>query len=226
MVQVITVAQAEDDEVVLKDALVEFNEIAEIEPKFFQSKFPEIFNALKAVVLQQDFTNSQIRQLPIEFFVTIIERIPNIVKKNTELLKELIELIFRLMIDIEQDIPETWLKPKEGFKDKENDDMDNEDNVDFGKGCIDKIISGVGDTICLPILSMIVNNTMNNDTDWRYKNAALMAFSQVGEYINDIQNISVMVPIVVQHLAHPNPKIRYAALHCIGQISDDMTEEF
>jgi hypothetical protein len=26
-----------DDEVVLKDALIEFNEIAEIEPKFFQT---------------------------------------------------------------------------------------------------------------------------------------------------------------------------------------------
>ena len=35
-----------------------------------------------------------------------------------------------------------------------------------------------------------------------------------------------MVPIVVQHLQHPNPKIRYAALHCLGQISDDMTEDF
>ena len=35
-----------------------------------------------------------------------------------------------------------------------------------------------------------------------------------------------MTPIVVQHLQHPNPKIRYAALHCIGQISDDMTEDF
>ena len=130
------------------------------------------------------------------------------------------------MIDIDDDIPQSWLKPKEGFKDKENDDLDNEDNVDFGKGCIDKIISGVGDTICLPILSVIVNNTISNDTDWRYKNAALMAFSQVGEYINDIQNISAMIPIVVQHLQHANPKIRYAALHCIGQISDDMTEEF
>ena len=53
-----------------------------------------------------------------------------------------------------------------------------------------------------------------------------MAFSQVGEYINDIQNISAMVPVVVQHLQHQNSKIRYAALHCIGQISDDMTEEF
>ena len=35
-----------------------------------------------------------------------------------------------------------------------------------------------------------------------------------------------MVPIVLRHLEHPNPKIRYAALHCIGQISDVMTEEF
>ena len=35
-----------------------------------------------------------------------------------------------------------------------------------------------------------------------------------------------MIPIVIQHLQHPNPKIRYAALHCIGQMADDMTEEF
>lgn len=43
-----------------------------------------------------------------------------------------------------------------------------------------------------------------------------MAFSQVGEYIKDIQNISAMIPIVVNHLKHQNPKIRFAALHCIG----------
>jgi len=35
-----------------------------------------------------------------------------------------------------------------------------------------------------------------------------------------------MMPIVLQHLKHDNPKVRYAALHCIGQISDDMTEDF
>ena len=53
-----------------------------------------------------------------------------------------------------------------------------------------------------------------------------MPFSQVGEYIDEISKISAMVPIVVQHLQHQNPRIRYAALHCIGQISDDMTEDF
>lgn len=81
----------------------------------------------------------------------MIERIPSIVKKDVDLLKMIIELVFRLMIDIDTDIEEDWLRPKEGFKD--NEDEDDEDNVNFGKGCIDKIISAVGDEICLPLLS-------------------------------------------------------------------------
>jgi hypothetical protein len=41
--------------------------------------------------------------------VTIIERIPGVVKKNQELLKDIIEVIFRLMIDIDQDVDQDWL---------------------------------------------------------------------------------------------------------------------
>lgn len=36
----------------------------------------------------------------------------------------------------------------------------------------------------------------------------------------------MMVPVLCQHCTHPNPKIRYASLHAIGQIADDMPEEF
>lgn len=226
MYNVIRVASADEteDEVVLQDAWIEFNEIAEIEPKFFQPRFKDIFNNTMHIVVKADFANSQIRQQPVEFYVTCIERIPSIVKKDTELLKSMIQLIFRLMIDIDADIEDSWLKPKEGFKD--NQDDGEEDNVNFGKGCIDKLISAVGDEICLPLLSQIVNETMTNDSDWRYKNAGLMAFSQVGEYVDDVKNVGAMVPIIIQHLQHPNPRIRYAALHCIGQVSDDMTEDF
>jgi len=177
------------------------------------------------VVGKADFANPLIRQQPIEFYVTVIERVPSIVKKDEELLKQLIELIFKLMIDIDESIEDEWMKPKEGFNDSGQAE-EGEDNVNFGKSCIDKIISAVGEQKCLPILSSIVDTTINNDSDWRFKNAALMAFSQVGEYIDDIKNISAMVPIVLTHLKHPNAKVRFAALHCIGQISDDMTEEF
>lgn len=106
----------------------------------------------------------------------MIERIPSIAKKNPVTLKKLFELIFRLMVDIDEEIDQEWLRPKEGFRDGEAGE-DGEDNVDFGKGCIDKIISAVGDEMALPILSGIVNETLGNDADWRYKNAGLMAFS-------------------------------------------------
>jgi hypothetical protein len=47
------------------------------------------------------------------------------------------------MIDIDDEIEESWMRPKEGFKDDEYGE-DGEDNVSFGKTCIDKIISAVG----------------------------------------------------------------------------------
>jgi hypothetical protein len=43
MVGLINKAIQEDDETVLEDALVEFNEVAEVEPKFFRKNFKDIF---------------------------------------------------------------------------------------------------------------------------------------------------------------------------------------
>ncbi len=128
------------------------------------------------------------------------------------------------MIDIDEDIDEDWMKPKEGFRVDEEEEE--EDSVAFGKTCVDRLVSSIGDEIMLPLLSTLVQATLANNQDWRYKNAGLMALSQVGEYLDDIQKIAPMVPVIVQHLQHPNPKIRYAALHCIGQMADDMTEDF
>jgi len=42
-------------------------------------------------------------------------------------------------------------------------------------------------------------NTINNVTDWRYKNAGIMAFSQVGEYVDEPSKIEIMVPVLIEH---------------------------
>lgn len=101
---------------VLEDALVEFNELAEIEPAFFKPYFKEIYMQLKSVIACQDFANSSIRQQPLEFVVTLIERKPSIAQKDVELIKDILEQIFKLMIDIDSDIEQEWLSPKEGFQ--------------------------------------------------------------------------------------------------------------
>lgn len=111
--------------------MVEFNEIAEIEPKFFRKHFKQLFQAFQPIVANKDFTNSAIRHQPVEFAVTIVERLPNLVKKDIETLKEMLDLIFKLMIDIDEDVEESWMKPKEGFRAEEEEEE--EDSVHFGK---------------------------------------------------------------------------------------------
>jgi len=55
-------ALAADDETVLEDALVEFNELAEIEPAFFKPVFAQIWTHLKGIISNKDFANGSIRQ--------------------------------------------------------------------------------------------------------------------------------------------------------------------
>ena len=144
-------ALQQDDETVLEDALVEFNEIAEIEPKFFRKHFKQLFQAFHQIVAKNDYTNNTIRHQPIEFFVTVVERVPAIVKKDQDTLKALLDLIFKLMIDIDPDVDEGWMRPKEGFRADEEEEE--EDSVHFGKTCVDRLVSSVGEEIMLPLLS-------------------------------------------------------------------------
>ena len=206
----------------LEDALVEFNELAEIEPNFFRADFKSLYEAFKPIVAYKEFANNAIRHQPLEFVVTMIERKPSLAKKDQAMIKDVLELIFQLMIDIDEDIDAEWLQPKEGFAGEDEE----EDNVSFGKQAVDRLVAGVGETVMLPLIGILVQNTIANDTDWRYKHAGIMAFSQVGEYVDDIEKIRPMVPTILQHIQHPNPKIRYASLHCIGQIADDMPGDF
>lgn len=50
-----------DDETILEDALVEFNELAEMEPKFFSKNFRDLYDLFVTIVAKNDYTNVTIR---------------------------------------------------------------------------------------------------------------------------------------------------------------------
>lgn len=164
-----------EDEPELQEALIELNEIAEVEPKFFRKYFKELFDSLECVVVKNDYVNLAIRHQPIELAVTIVDRIPSVLKKNEDYLKKLLDYIFKLMIDIDSDIDAQWLTPKEGYRVADDDTDD--DSVYFGKQCIDRLVGSLGEERMLPLLATLVQNVIQNEEDWRFKNAALMAFS-------------------------------------------------
>lgn len=206
----------------LEEALIEFNELAEVEPNFFRDDFKNLYEAFKPIVAHSEFANHTIRHMPLEFAVTMIERKPALAKRDENLIRDVLEQIFNLMIDIETEIGPEWMCPREGFAGEDEE----EDNVNFGKTAVDRLVAGVGDGLMLPLIGVLVQNTIANEEDWRYKHAGIMAFSQVGEYVDDVEKIKPMVPVIIEHLQHPNPKIRYASLHCIGQLADDMPTDF
>lgn len=152
MTGVISQAVEQDEETILEDALVEFNELAEVEPGFFKNQFKELYMGLKPIAGKADFTNHTIRHQPIEFIVTLIERLPSVVKKDIETLKDILDTIFRLMIDIDEDIDADWMSPKEGYSIEE----DEEDNVKFGQTCVDRLVSCIGEEIMLPLIGELV----------------------------------------------------------------------
>ncbi len=45
----------------LEDSLVEFNDLAEVEPKFFSKNFKELFELFSPIVAKNDYTNIAIR---------------------------------------------------------------------------------------------------------------------------------------------------------------------
>jgi len=78
----------------------------------------------------------------------------------------------------------------------------------------------------LPLICTLVEKTIQNEEDWRYKNAGLSAFSQIAEYVADIDQIKDMIPTVVDHCNHPHPKVRHSAVHCLGQFATDLKQQF
>jgi hypothetical protein len=65
---------------------------------------------------------------------------------------------------------------------------------------------------------------MNHHPDWRHKYAALMALSQISEYLKSKSDIKDIFEIIFENVRHPNPRIRFACFQAIGQTVDDKRE--
>ena len=55
-----------------------------------------------------------IRQLAIEIIVTILERLPKLIRDNDQFIREVLEMIFTYMVEIDANVDAEWEKPKEG----------------------------------------------------------------------------------------------------------------
>ena len=99
------------------------------------------------------------------------------------------------------------------------------ESVRFGREAIDRLISSLGGKPILETFSQYIQKLLQM-SDWRCTFAALMGLSQVGEYLNDVDEIENSLELSMNYASHPHPMIRYAVCHTLGQLANDMMPEF
>lgn len=198
-----------DDESILKS----FIDLCESSPKFLRPQMDSITKLCLEV-----FSNVEVddvRHMALEALITLCEVGPGMMKKELRTyIGPLVQLILKMMTEVEED--PTW-----SFAD-EIVDEDNENNNVIAESSIDRLACGLGGKIVLPhVISNIP--AMLSNSDWRYRHAALMAISAVGEGCHKQMEplLPQIIDGVLNYLQDEHPRVRYAACNAIGQMSSD-----
>ncbi|XP_029055806.1 karyopherin beta 3 [Osmia lignaria lignaria] len=194
-------------------------DLAESTPKFLRLQLETIMEMCMKIFSNEEMGDSW-RQLSLEVLVTLAETAPAMVRKvGGKYIASLVPLVLKMMTDIEED--EKW-----SFSDEIVDD-DNDSNNVVAESALDRLACGLGGKTMLPQIVQNIPSMLNN-SDWKYRHAALMAISAVGEGCHK-QMEAILPQImegVIQYLQDPHPRVRYAACNAIGQMSTDFAPIF
>lgn len=213
------------DEDSLKNTIGKIFDVCQFSPAFFKKRFDDLIIVMSRVRDFPDDSNSNLKIQSLETLVFMLESYPELIEGNDTKLTQVVELIFKNMIEIDDEIDEEWMSPPPGF----NDDMEEDDDqrvIKLGLDFIDRLIGILGSDKMIPFLSSYIN-TMLKDANWKMKHAAVMTISQFGEYLDDKdEEVKGLVNIIAENSNSENPRIRYACCHSLGQFADDLAPDF
>lgn len=207
--------QREEDQLLLKQLI----ELAESVPKFLRPQLETIFEMCLKILGTREVGNDW-QHLALEVMVSLSENAPAMVRKRAEkYIAALIPLVLQMMTDLEDD--DEWAVSEE------IEDDDETDNNVIAESALDRLACGLGGKA---VLNHIVSNisTMLQSPDWMQRHAALMAISAAGEGCHKLMEtmLESIMQVVLQYLADPHPRVRYAACNAIGQMSTDFSPIF
>lgn len=186
-------------------------DISTEQPTFFRNHLNDLLAAMTQIGQTQKLEDDT-RQLALEFLVTVSENASGMVRKNRPFIENSLKLCLLMMLDI-QDDPK-WNTVN--FKLVSTDDS----NHDCGETSLDRISQALGGESVIPILFPILQQFFGNGNDWRYRYAALMALTQVGEVL-EWDKVPEMMKVTLTFFDDGHHRVRYAAVHCLGQFSTD-----
>ncbi|CAI7740685.1 unnamed protein product [Closterium sp. NIES-54] len=218
MMQTLNLCLQSKDEASAQEALEMLIEVAGIEPRYMRKQLTDVIAAMLQIAESTQLEDAT-RHLAIEFLITLSEareRAPGMMRKVPHLVGRLFAVLMAMLLDIE-DTPE-WHAAND-----EEEDSGESANYEVAQECLDRLAISVGGNTVLPVASQALP-AYSTDADWKKRHAALVCLAQIAEGCTKVMSKSLesVVTMVLAAFNDPNPRVRWAAINAVGQLSTDL----
>jgi len=179
---------------------------------------------LATLVRSREGVEDGVRNLALEWLVSYLERKTKWLVKHV---KDFAPLVLHCCMDfmLEMEDGEEVVRAWATRMDDEEGEEDADEMFHAGEEAIDRVVKVAEIENIGRALSEVIAHYAAQDS-WQARHAALAAIKQTVEYVEDKQHVNAMANILLQHLEHPHPRVRFMALYAIGQLANDQAPHF
>ncbi|CAL1373149.1 unnamed protein product [Linum trigynum] len=218
MMRTLTEALNNGNEATAQEALELLIELAGTEPRFLRRQLVDVVGAMLQIAEAQSLEEGT-RHLAIEFVITLAEareRAPGMMRKLPQFISRLFAILMNMLLDVEDD-------PAWHTAETEDEDAGESSNYSVGQECLDRLAISLGGNTIVPVASEQLP-VYFSAPEWQKHHAALIALAQIAEGCSKVmlKNLEQVVNMVLNSFQHPHPRVRWAAINAIGQLSTDL----
>lgn len=175
------------------------------------------------IIEKKDYLDEKIRDIGFEVIVKLIERVPNLFKKDQEKLAHFVETIYKFALEFDKEITDEWCNPK--CDDYIDEEIIEDEKLSAAFSFLSRLVQTIPDESLLE-LQKIISKLLEVEGDFGYKYIALFSISELTNHVDDISSIESILPKVFLLTNHENVKVRNAALFCLRNFSEEYQKEF
>ncbi|KAK9986830.1 hypothetical protein SO802_031781 [Lithocarpus litseifolius] len=221
MMQTLTEALNCGQEVTAQEALELLIELAGTEPRFLRRQLVDVVGSMLQIA-EAESLEENTRHLAIEFVITLAEareRAPGMMRKLPQFIQRLFAVLMNMLLDVEDD-------PAWHNAEAEDEDAGETSNYAFGQECLDRLSISLGGNTIVPVAAELFPAFLAAP-EWEKHHASLIALAQIAEGCSKvmIKNLGQVVSMVLKSFQDPHPRVRWAAINAIGQLSTDLGPE-
>lgn len=156
-----------------------------------------------------------VRQAALEVVTSLAEREPRSCAMVKDFAREAMLVCMEFMLEIEDGEGDCAAGAK-----PYGDRVAETYNCDVGEESLDRLLRAFGAEVAFMHIFGIVREHISCG-EWKQKYVAIMVLSQCSEAAEADENVDTIVSLLAELLRDTHPRVRYAALHALGQVSAD-----